>query len=39
MTIINKGDNVVQDYVNIYVIEQDFCPVKDYDKKVLRRYP
>ena len=27
-----------KDYVNVYVIKQDFYPVEGYEKKVLRRY-
>ncbi len=33
------AENSSKDYVNIYVIRQDFCPVQGYQKKILRRYP
>lgn len=28
-----------QDYVNIYVIKEDFRPVDDYEEKILRKFP
>jgi hypothetical protein len=28
-----------QDHVNIYVIDQDFRPVKGFYEKILRKYP
>ena len=27
-----------QNYVNIYVIKEDFCPVEGYEEKILRKY-
>ena len=28
-----------EDYVNIYVIKEDFCPVEGYEEKILNKYP
>lgn len=33
------ADGHHEDYVNIYVIKEDFCPVEAFEEKILKKYP
>lgn len=33
------AESLPQDYVNIFVVKEDFCPVEGYEEKILKKYP